>query len=128
MQTIDPTTGEATLTTTIDSQGNCVQQTAASNINYPQFVQAIADTLASQIISNVLIKNNLPASISAQAFRTLSETEAAKKQVKAGRAQLQAAEEKLLLDTATAFLDVVRDEFSPLPSVKAYVNHTFKRL
>ncbi|MDR3423927.1 MAG: TolC family outer membrane protein [Alphaproteobacteria bacterium] len=44
-------------------------------------------------------------------FRTLSETEAAKKQVKAGRAQLQDAEQKLLLDTATAFLDVVRDEF-----------------
>jgi TolC family type I secretion outer membrane protein len=43
-------------------------------------------------------------------FRTLSETEAAKKQVDAGRAQLQAAEQKILLDTATAFLDVVRDE------------------
>ena len=44
-------------------------------------------------------------------FRTLSEMEAARKQVMAGRAQLQAAEQKLLLDTATAFLDVVRDEF-----------------
>jgi outer membrane protein len=43
-------------------------------------------------------------------FRTLSETEAAKKQVMAGRAQLQDAEQKLLLDTATAFLDIVRDE------------------
>jgi TolC family type I secretion outer membrane protein len=43
-------------------------------------------------------------------FRTLAETEAAKKQVEAGRAQLQAAEEKLLLDAGTAFLDVVRDE------------------
>jgi outer membrane protein len=44
-------------------------------------------------------------------FRTLSETEAAKKQVMAGRAQLEAAEQQLLLDTATAFLDVVRDEY-----------------
>jgi TolC family type I secretion outer membrane protein len=43
-------------------------------------------------------------------FRTLNETEAAKKLVMAGRAQLQDAEQKLLLDTATAFLDVVRDE------------------
>ncbi|MDR3560886.1 MAG: TolC family outer membrane protein [Negativicutes bacterium] len=43
-------------------------------------------------------------------FRTLSETEAAKKQVDAGRAQLQDAEQKILLDTATTFLDVVRDE------------------
>ena len=43
-------------------------------------------------------------------FRTLSETEAAKKQVMAGRARLQDAEQKLLLDTATAFLDIVRDE------------------
>ncbi len=43
-------------------------------------------------------------------FRTLSETEAAEKQVKAGRAQLQQAEQQLLLDTATAFLDTMRDE------------------
>jgi TolC family type I secretion outer membrane protein len=44
-------------------------------------------------------------------FRTLAETEAAKKQVKAGRAQLQVAEQTLLLNVATAFLDVLRDEF-----------------
>ena len=43
-------------------------------------------------------------------FRTLTETEAAKKMVLAGRARLQAAEQKLLFETATAFLDVVRDE------------------
>ena len=43
-------------------------------------------------------------------FRTLSETEAAEKQVMAGRAELQSAEQQLLLDTATAFLDIVRDE------------------
>jgi len=44
-------------------------------------------------------------------FRTLAETESAKKQVKAGRAQLQAAEQTLLLNAATAFLDILRDEF-----------------
>ncbi len=43
-------------------------------------------------------------------FRTLAETKAAKKQVLAGRAQLQVAEQQLLLDTAKAFLSVIRDE------------------
>lgn len=43
-------------------------------------------------------------------FRTLSETEAAEKQVRAGRAKLQSAEEQLLLDTATSYLDAIRDE------------------
>ena len=43
-------------------------------------------------------------------FRTLSETEAAEKQVKAGRAELQSAEQQLLLDTGKAFLDTLRDE------------------
>lgn len=43
-------------------------------------------------------------------FRTLSETEAAEKQVRAGRAKLQSAEQQLLLDTATSFLDTIRDE------------------
>jgi outer membrane protein len=43
-------------------------------------------------------------------FRTLSETEAAEKQVLAGRAQLQGAEQQLLLDTSKAFLDTYRDE------------------
>jgi len=43
-------------------------------------------------------------------FRTLSETKAAKKQVKAGRAKLQSAEQQLLLDVATTFLDIIRDE------------------
>ncbi len=43
-------------------------------------------------------------------FRTLAETKAAKKQVMAGRAQLQSAEQSLLLDAATAFLNVIRDE------------------
>jgi outer membrane protein len=43
-------------------------------------------------------------------FRTEAETEAAEQQVLAGRAQLESAEQKLLLDTATAFLDIVRDQ------------------
>lgn len=43
-------------------------------------------------------------------FRTVSETEAAKDQVRAGRAQLQSAEQQLLLDTGKAFLDTLRDE------------------
>lgn len=43
-------------------------------------------------------------------FRTLSETEAAEKQVMAGRAQLQVVEQQLLLDTSKAFLDTYRDE------------------
>ena len=42
-------------------------------------------------------------------FRTVFETDAAKKQVMAGRAQLEDAEQKLMLDTATAFLDIIRD-------------------
>lgn len=43
-------------------------------------------------------------------FRTLSETEEAEEQVKSGRAQLQSAEQQLLIDAAKAFLDVLRDE------------------
>lgn len=43
-------------------------------------------------------------------FRTLEETEEAENNVKAARAQLQAAEQQLLLDTGKAFLDVLRDE------------------
>lgn len=43
-------------------------------------------------------------------FRTLSETEEAEEQVKSGRAQLQSAEQQLLLDTGKAFLDALRDE------------------
>jgi outer membrane protein len=43
-------------------------------------------------------------------FRTLAETEAAEKQVLAGRAKLQSAEQQLFLDTGSAFLGVLRDE------------------
>jgi TolC family type I secretion outer membrane protein len=43
-------------------------------------------------------------------FRTSAETEEAEKAVQAGRAQLQDAEQQLLLDTGTAFLDAARDE------------------
>jgi outer membrane protein len=43
-------------------------------------------------------------------FRTVAETDAAEEQVKAGRAQLQSAEQQLLLDTGKAFLDTLRDE------------------
>lgn len=43
-------------------------------------------------------------------FKTLAETEAAEKDVDAGRARLNQAEQNLLLQTATAFLDTVRDE------------------
>ncbi len=43
-------------------------------------------------------------------FRTVAETEAAEKEVLSGRAKLQSAEQQLLLDTATAFLDTFRDE------------------
>jgi len=43
-------------------------------------------------------------------FRTSSETKAAENKVLAGRAQLQDAEQKLFLDTATAFLDTIRDQ------------------
>jgi len=43
-------------------------------------------------------------------FRTLSETESAEKQVMSGRAHLESAEQKLFLDTATAYLDVIRDQ------------------
>jgi TolC family type I secretion outer membrane protein len=43
-------------------------------------------------------------------FRTLSETESAKKQVMSGRAQLEGAEEQLFIDTATAYLNILRDQ------------------
>jgi len=43
-------------------------------------------------------------------FRTLSETKSAEKQVMAGRANLENAEQQLLLDVATSFLDIIRDE------------------
>ena len=70
---IDPATG-ATTTLEIDDQNNLVsvehspgtQQIAGGD--YGNYVKAVADTLASQVISNVLIKNDLPASIAATAF------------------------------------------------------------
>jgi outer membrane protein len=43
-------------------------------------------------------------------FRTKAETEAAEKQVQAGRAKLSSAEQQLFIDTASAFLGVLRDE------------------
>lgn len=43
-------------------------------------------------------------------FRTVAATHAAEKQVAAERATLEATEQKLFLDTGTAFLDVVHDE------------------
>src|ERR1700733_12911806 len=43
-------------------------------------------------------------------FRTEAETEAAEKQVLAGRAKLEGAEQQLFLDTASAYLGVLRDE------------------
>ncbi len=42
--------------------------------------------------------------------RTVAATEEAKASVRAGRAQLEATEQSVLLKAATAFLDVVRDE------------------
>jgi outer membrane protein len=43
-------------------------------------------------------------------FRTVAETEAAEKQVLAERAKLESAEQQLFLDTASAYLGVLRDE------------------
>jgi outer membrane protein len=43
-------------------------------------------------------------------FRTREATEAAEKQVLAGRAKLSSAEQQLFLDTASAYLGVLRDE------------------
>jgi outer membrane protein len=43
-------------------------------------------------------------------FRTKEATEAAEKQVLAGRAKLESAEQQLFLDTASAYLGVLRDE------------------
>jgi outer membrane protein len=43
-------------------------------------------------------------------FRTKSETEAAEKQVLAGRAKLASVEQQLFQDTASAYLGVLRDE------------------
>jgi hypothetical protein len=69
---IDPGTGKPILTTQLDATGKVISQTgsalSSSALDYSHFVQAVADTLATQIISNFLIKNNLPASIMATAF------------------------------------------------------------
>ena len=43
-------------------------------------------------------------------FRTVAETEAAEQQVLAGRAKLSNAEQQLFLDTASAYLGVLRDQ------------------
>ena len=43
-------------------------------------------------------------------FRTVAETDVAEKQVLAGRAKLESAEQQLFLDTASAYLGVLRDE------------------
>jgi outer membrane protein len=43
-------------------------------------------------------------------FRTKAETEAAEKAVLAGRAKLESAEQQLFLDTASAYLGILRDE------------------
>ena len=43
-------------------------------------------------------------------FRTKSETEAAEKQMLAGRAKLASAEQQLFLDTASAYLGTLRDQ------------------
>lgn len=43
-------------------------------------------------------------------FRTLAETEAAQKQVLAGRAKLRSAEQQLFLDTASSYLGLLRDQ------------------
>jgi hypothetical protein len=68
LQRIDPTTGNPIVTTDIDAQGQTTAQAVNATANYPAFVQAIADTLAAQLISRILIQNDLPASIAAQAF------------------------------------------------------------
>jgi isochorismate synthase EntC len=52
----------------VDDQGNTISQSAASSYDYTKLVNDIADTLASQLITKVLIANDLPASIAAQAF------------------------------------------------------------
>jgi outer membrane protein len=43
-------------------------------------------------------------------FRTVAATDAAEKQVLAGRAKLESAEQQLFLDTASAYLGVLRDQ------------------
>jgi outer membrane protein len=43
-------------------------------------------------------------------FRTVADTDAAEKQVLSGRAKLESAEQQLFLDTASAYLGVLRDE------------------
>ncbi|MDR3560885.1 MAG: hypothetical protein P4N59_05530 [Negativicutes bacterium] len=55
---------------TFGSQGKPVAGTASvsTSMGYSAFVSAVIDTLATQIISQVLIKNNLPVSIVASAF------------------------------------------------------------
>lgn len=64
---IDPVTGN-TYSATFDQKGNVVPGSIHTTMSYSGFVGAVIDTLATQLISKVLIKNNLPASIVATAF------------------------------------------------------------
>jgi hypothetical protein len=78
-QSIDPTTGETVLTTDTDEDGKITSQEIgeAGAADYSKFARAVADTLATQLISKILIQNNLPVSIAAQAFADASIASAA---------------------------------------------------
>ncbi len=71
---IDPATN-AKYYVSLDAQGNPIPGsssftagTASQPSAYAKFTSAVIDTLATQLITQVLIKNNLPASIAATAF------------------------------------------------------------
>lgn len=55
----------------IDSKGNIVQGSFASNITLSEFSEVTASALATQVIAQFLFKNKLPASALAQAFSTV---------------------------------------------------------
>lgn len=64
---IDPVSGKA-VTSEINSDNKISGQTADPGIDYNNFVRAVADTLATQLISKFLTSNNIPATIVVQAF------------------------------------------------------------
>jgi hypothetical protein len=56
------------VTSHLDASGTIVTQTVDPGIDYNNFVNAIADALATQLIQKVLTGNNIPATIAAQSF------------------------------------------------------------
>lgn len=64
----DPATGAWLQSRSFDKDGNLSAESNSPGITQAQFVANLANTIADQIITQFLIKNNLPASLGAEAF------------------------------------------------------------